>query len=259
MLATTVEYFSLLNLQFNPTKTFAIHFGVPMVSQYDLKIKGVAVAWVEEVKYLGIILNNMFDHEKHIRRTVCDVYARSNAIFATFSRFHRNVQLYLFETYCCSLYGILCCSIADNNLHSIHVAWNKVIRRIFGLPFKTHTSLLPQIIGRPHVKFKIFHNFIKFAFSLLKSKNPVLRSVAEISSTKLSTVFGGNLFYVLSRYEVTNADFVRYNERDVRILLKRITAVDTADYRAGFIRELLAVDNIDRADSKAILEYLCCA
>jgi hypothetical protein len=214
---------------------------------------------VLEVKYLGIVLTSMLDHSMHVHRLVCDFYARSNAVLSTFSRFHRGVLQYLFEAYCCSFYGIICCSLADNNLRQLCVAWNKVIRRIFGLPFQTHTNLLPQIIGRPHIKFIIYTIFLKYAFSVFNSQNPIVLSVAQGTSIKTTTVFGGNLFHILSQFDVSVAEFSRYTRCDLMRLVIRIKHVDLPDYRTGFIRDLITNNNIDSEASRAILHYLCCS
>jgi hypothetical protein len=259
MLTITVNHFTSINLQFNPNKTFALSFGAPSVVQYSLTINGVAVRWVSEVKYLGIILNSMLDHSYHVNRTVCDFYARSNAILATFPRFSHDVLMFLFNSYCCSLYGIMCVSISDNNLRSLHVAWNKVVRRIYGLPFQTHTNLLSPIIGKTHIKFQIFSNFINFAYSAFRSPNPIVRSIAHNSGPRLTTLFGSNLCYVLSQFRVNVNEFARYSKHDLSLLLKRIKHVGPHSYRTGFIRELITPNNIDSADARIMLNYLCCS
>jgi hypothetical protein len=156
----------------------------------------------------------------------------------------------------------MCCSIADNNVHCVHVAWNKVVRKIYRLPYQTHTTLLSPIIGKPHIKFTIFGNFLNFAYKKFHSTNSIVGSVARNTCCRQTSIFGANLFRVLSIYDVDIAMFRRMSKREVRALIKRITSVGVNDYRVGFIQELLSSINYynpnDRDLLQQILAYLCC-
>jgi hypothetical protein len=262
LVSITNDFANSLNLFFNPNKSVAICFGTQILHQYPLQIAGANIPWAEKTTYLGHTLTNMFDHEQQLRKVLCEFYARSNAMLASFRRFELNVRLYLFNMYCCPLYGVLCSSLSDNNMGGLYVAWNKVIRKIVRLPYRTHTALLPQIIGSPHIKFSIYGRFLKFAHHNINSKNPLVRSMSASACRRRTSLFGANLAIVLSGYDITVEDFYLYSFSDVMRLVKRANHVDVNDYRAGFIRELIHLNNtnyIDRDHFCAIIDYLCCS
>jgi hypothetical protein len=262
MVSIASDFSTSLNLFFNPNKSVAMCFGTATVHQYHLQINGTNINWVNKTTYLGHTLTNLFDHEQQCRKILCEFYARANALLASFRSFDLNILLYLFNMYCCPLYGILCSSLSDNNMGGLYVAWNKVVRKMLRLPYRTHTVLLPQIMASPHIKFSIFGRFLKFAYHNINSKNTLVRSVAASACRRRTSLFGANLAFVLSQQDVTIEEFYRYSPSEVKNLVNRMTHVDVCDYRAGFIRDLVYNNNtntIDRDHFRAILDYLCCS
>jgi hypothetical protein len=261
MVAAASDYAQSLNLLFNPSKTVAVCFGTPCVEQYSLFLNGTNVKWAAEVKYLGIVLDCMLNDNAHYRKMLIDFYARCNAIFRTFRRFLPDVLMHLFDVHCCCFYGISCCSLLSKRALDLHVGWNKAVRPILRLPYRTHTALLPQIANKSHLKSIIHARFLTFAYNTFHSKNSIVRSIAISSIHNQCSLLGSNLYFVLSAHNLSVRDFVAASTVGARSIRRRICSVDITDHRVGFIKELLhriSTNHPDKDLFQELLEYLCC-
>ena len=65
----------------NPDKTEFMVFGIHCV-QKQLNIKDQIISEVREVKYLGVILDNKFGYDSHVKQTQSKMAQRIKAIYA---------------------------------------------------------------------------------------------------------------------------------------------------------------------------------
>ena len=56
-----------------------------------------------------------------------------------------------FLPYCSSHYGSVLWELDGKGFSSFCISWNKGVRRVIGIPYKTHTALLGPIIDSCHV------------------------------------------------------------------------------------------------------------
>ena len=59
--------------------------------------------------------------------------------------------LRMFQTYCSRHYGSVLWELNGKGFSSFCISWNKDVRRVIGIPYKTHTALLGPIIDSCHV------------------------------------------------------------------------------------------------------------
>jgi hypothetical protein len=263
MLNLAVNHANSLNLSFNASKSFAICFGLPGIVPFLLFLKGNKVSWVSQTTYLGIVITSMLDDFPHVQKVVSDFYARFNCLYLKFKRLDLNVLCYLFDTYCTHYSGLITLSLYDNIASPVYTAWNKAMRRIFKLPYRTHVALLPQFLGKPHIKEVIHGRFLKFAHSNLRSINPIVRALSTYACTRHSTCFGNNLDMVLRRFDdITVNDFCHFDARKLRDICKLLHTVDYRDvWIVTFVNDLKLLIR-DRTGDEGILHsivhYLCC-
>ena len=62
----------------------------------------------------------------------------------------------LFMSYCLSLYGSGLWSLSSSTLHNIEVAFNKILRRIWSLPLRSH-SLIVYLVANLHSLFNVIY------------------------------------------------------------------------------------------------------
>ena len=58
-----------------------------------------------------------------------------------------------------SLYGCLLWSLSPKSIHLIEVALNKILRKVWNLPSRSHTNIVHSVAHLPDVVFKCFSTF----------------------------------------------------------------------------------------------------
>jgi hypothetical protein len=261
MVDSAVCFATKRGLKFNPDKTQAICFGNPLVKQYPLSISGTAIKWVGKIKHLGSILNNKVSDVEHVQMLINDLYARANALIDVVGSSNRGVLLYLFNHCCMSMYGIAACRYSCSRVPALQVAWNKVVRRFSGLPYRTHTRYLAPITGLTHLSTVMKVRMLKFASTCLCSNNDVVRSVANYACSDYRSVMGENVLTILTNAGVSLNAFRRLPTRNVSSILSNVT--DTCydeHWRIGAILDIISAlpGHPDSGILRVVLDYLCC-
>ena len=129
--------------------------------------------FLKEVTHLGHILTYDLDHKPDIIRAVKDMNRKANSVLCRFSALD---PCFLIKTYCLSLYGCSLWSLSSPSIRIIEVAFNKLLRKIWNLPYNSHTGIL-CIVLRRFILFQICY-MIVFALyiPLLSPHLPLLYS-----------------------------------------------------------------------------------
>ena len=99
------------------------------------------------------------------------------------------------------------------NLHKIeHIdtQWRKAIRRIWGLPYRTHNALLPHVCNLLPPSMLFMNRFINFFMKNISSDNNVVRFVFR-SAIINNTLLGNNFRYILYRCGINRNIFKNQN------------------------------------------------
>ena len=108
-------------------------------------IGGKPVENVSQYSHLGHIINSSFsDSDDITNRRNCFV-GQANNVMCFFNKLDLTVRLRLFLSYCSSIYGSELWSLDRDNIAIFCTAWRKALRRIFNLPYNSHSYLLPII------------------------------------------------------------------------------------------------------------------
>ena len=101
-----------------------------------------------ELKLLRVMLGNYIPTnitDRNIVGHVCDLYQRSNSVISDFNVSDSVSLDSLHQTYCMHMYGcelwILSCSYAIKYI----VAWRKIKRRLWRLPYTTHNNIVHNL------------------------------------------------------------------------------------------------------------------
>ena len=115
--------------------------------------------YVDTVKYLGVYISGNFKDDVDIKRQLRSLYASGNTISNKFSACSKNIQLQLLESYCLNFYcSTLWCNFSKLNLNKIRVAYNNIIRKLFGYNRRDSASFM-----------YVHHNIDSFDTRLRKS------------------------------------------------------------------------------------------
>ena len=83
----------------------------------------------------------------------------------------------LIKSYCTSYYGSSLWNITDKLMSVFYVTWLKAIRKVFGLPYRTHCDLLPVIAECKHIETQLLCRLVKFVNGAISSHNVKLNLI----------------------------------------------------------------------------------
>ena len=84
----------------------------------------------------------------------------ANCLFASFLRAGSYILTRLFQSYCLSLYGSGLWSLSSPTLQNIEVAFNKILRRLWGLSLRSHSRIV-HLVAIPHSLFNVIYRCSK--------------------------------------------------------------------------------------------------
>ena len=144
-----------------------------------------------------------------------DLKKKANSILYTFRSADPVVKTFLIKMYCLSLYGCHTWSLSSKCLLQIQVAMNKILRKVWNLPHRSHTSIVHRTADIPAICNIVYSRSCKFLSRSLLSYAPIVSSIIRESSSLVYTFLGYNNLYgshhlkFYSNYDFDISFFVR--------------------------------------------------
>ena len=151
------------HLLFNPSKSKLMYFNISH-ENLSVKLCGKEVLLVSHETYLGNFIGNDIFH-RAITQSVCAFNQSSNHLIADFSMIDSFSLHKLHSNYCMSLYGCELWNYNSRHINDIYVAWRKVIRKLFKLPYRTHNYLMCGNVEC--ITVKLDRRLTKFVHSMI--------------------------------------------------------------------------------------------
>ena len=132
--------------------------------------------WVDSFKHLGNIVTPDLKDGLDIQLKRGNFFRSVNGLCAKFKKvlISNDVAFKLFQTYCCSFYGSQLWNLSSASFNDICTAWNKVVRRIFHLPFTTHRFLLPCVTQSEHIRANLIKRSTTVFQNMMLSDDEVI-------------------------------------------------------------------------------------
>ena len=144
----------------------------------------------------------------------------------------------LFMGFCLSLSGSAIWSLACPQLKSLEVTFNNILRKIWGLPRRCHTSLLHLTAALDSVFNTVYDRSLRVVNSAINSDSIILHDVFYQSS-KLAYCFAGyNCVFGWKHLKL-------YTEQD--------------SIFASFMRDVLAYPALNSTSLHDDIHFACCA
>ena len=124
--------------------------------------------------HLGHIIGNN-TRGLSIQKAKDDLIIQINVLTSYFRHAYVDTKYRLFKTFCMSMYGCVLWDLQSKSVNMFHTAWRKCIRRLYGLPSRTHNDLLPTICQDIPVEGQIHVRFLKLIHDSLLSRNPCVQ------------------------------------------------------------------------------------
>ena len=85
---------------------------------------------------------------------------------------------------------------------SLCILWNKGVRCVIGIPYKTHTALLGPIIDSCHESIVLVKRFCKFVDSMLTSDNEIVKVIITKAIASAQSPIGLNIAILRNWYDI---------------------------------------------------------
>ena len=146
MLKICSEFSKTFVLIFNADKCKCIHFPCSSSKSEKLQIcfDGKTLPNTSIECHLGNIIGPNIMNSR-IKRSTDDLYMRTNQLLSSFGFIKGNVKRKLLNSFCMAVYGSQLWDYSTNAPEAFYTAWRKCLRRIDGLPNKTHKIILPVL------------------------------------------------------------------------------------------------------------------
>ena len=169
--------------------------------------------------HLGHVLHCTLDDSDDIKRATLEMCKKANILLLTFPHCAPDVKTVLFQSHCLSLYhGAALWNIKYKQLKSLEIAFNNILRRIWWLPRKCHTSILHSVARLDSIYNRTVRLSDRLNSNACNSKHLLIRDTFSASSRLAYTPSGSNHLSDHSNYikkyleqdDIICADHVRY-------------------------------------------------
>ena len=135
------------------------------------------------MKLISVILSVMiYLIGQSLNQYICAFNQSSNHLIADFSMIDSFSLHKLHSNYCMSLYGCELWNYNSRYINDIYVAWRKVIRKLFKLPYRTHNYLVCGIVEC--ITVKLNRRLTKFVHSMINSNKMYARRTRSFFRNK---------------------------------------------------------------------------
>ena len=154
---------------------------------------GQSLKLADRACHLGHILSSDLSDTDDILRVQTDMCRRANCLLSTFYAANPAIKTLLFRSFCLSLYGSALWRLSSSSLRSLEVTFNNLLRKIWKLPRRCHTSILHCISS-----LQSLFNVVIYRSSMLcqKARSTGIHLICDIftDAPQLSyTTFGFNV------------------------------------------------------------------
>ena len=134
-------------MQFNPKKSVCVHFSRTPNITPRMTLAGKELSWVKRVKHLGNYLSQDLSSQYEIQLKRSDLVGRVNTVIANPRNAPGNVLSAVFNTQYCHFYGAQAWDLSSPHVKAFGLMWNRCVRRLLRLPYRTHTRYLSLMVG----------------------------------------------------------------------------------------------------------------
>jgi exonuclease III len=204
MLRVCKEFACEYNVLFNSSKSKFIYFGQQFVNGHNINPLPFMNGLIENVcadVHLGHMFG-VFDKSKAIDYAIRELYSRTNRIMSHFSHTDRFVKYKLFKSFCMPLYGSSLWDHTSPHIVTFYTAWRKCIRKLMGLPYRTHCKLLAPICNDHDITTQLNIRLLKFIKSLSSSNNTLCNTSLKLALSGSKSNVSNNISLLCNSYAI---------------------------------------------------------
>ena len=200
---------SLNILQPDKSKTKCVAFGVK-ADPAPLWLGNDTIPWSDQYKHLGHILyrNGKSMHDCVLKRRI--FIGKYHSLCQKLKQKDPLVYMKLISIYMCDFYGSNLWNLFDASSNDLYITWNKMVRFIFKLPYRSHWYLIEPISETPHLLTKLTNRFIKFYSALSRCDKAIVHNLKYIQENDHRSDFGMNVQRISNINNASNFNNVKF-------------------------------------------------
>lgn len=113
------------------------------------------------------------------------------------------------------LYGSQLWDLSHQNVEIFFTAWRKCIRRLWGIPYRTHCRLLHHICDDRPVDVQLYKRVIKFFNTIIRSDNKCVSICGRLAIQGSRSSVANSLTHICQKYGINKftlfPDGAKYN------------------------------------------------
>ena len=225
-----------------------------------LSIAGQEMKWVKKIKHLGNIVRSDLKEADEICHKKCDLIRRVNHLSVTLGGAPDNVFKVLFNSQCSHLYGCEAWDQQDASTELMYKTWNRGVRKILGLPYRTHTRFLSSLLQTPHIEEQVQKRFYKMMMTMVKGKNCRVSFLIRRMGYDARSISGKNIRCISNKCKLTVNRLLQENchlqypsvtpddERTIAMIMELRDTLKGINY----------ISILEPSDIHILIDYLCC-
>ena len=193
-----------LKLRFNGSKSqYLVYRGKASSCPANMSINfcGAIVVESNQGVHLGNILG-LSPNRDIVSNAIIDLNRRTNLLLSRFSFCSPDVRYKLFKTHCVIAYGSPLWDFDDPAVADYWTAWRKCVRRVWGIPYRTHCDLLPGICNDRDVETQLISRSVKFLKSALASENYLVSISSRLVLDGSRSALSNTVSYIADKYSI---------------------------------------------------------
>jgi len=168
----------------------------------------------------------------HVNCTDCDdILNRRNSLVGQlndtlcyFGKLNPLTKINLMYSYCSSLYGCELWDPRSQQLSTIAVSWRKALRRLWNLPYDTHSHVLYALCDKLPIEDEVCRRSLRFAMSCISTDCSVVRDVVKMNllHRPAQSVIGRNLLNCCELYNLQLFDSIKLSVSSVKSFTNKV-------------------------------------
>ena len=180
LLSTCDEYCASHSITFNVKKSVCMFFKCTVNKHCDnstVFLSGNQINFVQEVKYLGVLLNPSMKTSIDVSRQTRKFYAQANMLLRNFRYCSNEVKCSLFKSFCTNMY---CCLLWFNStscsVKKLKCSYNSVLRRLLCIRMPYSASAMFVTHGIPSFYELLRKCIYNFSERISSSSNSIIKA-----------------------------------------------------------------------------------
>ena len=129
--------------------------------------------------HIGHTIVAQLDNKKEILTKRNELCGKINNVLCYFKCCDPSVKIKLLYSYCSDFYGSVLWDMSLSTVESVCITWRKGLRRLWDLPFQTHSRLIAPICELLPIRDELLFRCVSFVVKCMSSDSSVVLTVSQ--------------------------------------------------------------------------------